>query len=75
MEFIFANDVWAILPYTKNVLCCDILNAPVNGSGYNQQFGLLSSNKSTEESVKLFLRDCQTFVDKLAASLREATGK
>ena len=82
-EFIFANDVRAILPYTKNVLCCDIhtrhrskrrllaagaekvlllsdiMTAPVDGSGYNEQFGLLGSNKATEDSVKLFPRDCQ----------------
>ena len=44
----------------------EIMTAPVNGSGCNEQFGLLGSNKATEESVKLFPRDCQTFVDKLA---------
>ena len=53
----------------------DILNAPVDGSGYNEQFGLLGSNKATEETVKLFPRDCQKFVDALSASLRAATGK
>lgn len=71
VEFLFANDVRAILPYTKNVLCCDIhsrqrsrrrllnagaekvlllsdlMTAPVDGSGYNEQFGLLGSNKAT----------------------------
>ena len=97
-EFIFANDVRAILPYSKNVLCCDIhtrekskrrllnagaekvlllsdiLNAPVNGSGYNESYGLLGSNKSTEEKVKLFPRDCRAFVDELQKSLEKATG-
>ena len=51
------------------------MTAPVNGSGYNEQFGLLGSNKATEESVKLFPRDCRSFVDALAQSLRSATGR
>ena len=98
-EIIFANNAKAILPYTKNVLCCDIhtrartkrllkngganvvigldevLNAPVNGSGYNENYGLLGSNKSTEESVKLFPRNCQPIVDAIAENLYKATGK
>ncbi len=53
----------------------DILNAPVDGSGYNEQYGLLGSNKATEDTVKLFPRDCQTFVDALQAKLIEMTGK
>ena len=53
----------------------DLLNRSVDGSGYNEQFGLLGSNKATEDSVKLFPRDCKTFVDALADSLRRATGK
>ncbi len=53
----------------------DILNAPVDGSGYNEQYGLLGSNKATEDSVKLFPRDCQPVVDGIAARLKEATGK
>ena len=53
----------------------DILNAPVNGSGYNENYGLLGSNKSTEESVKLFPRDCQPIVDAIQKKLFEATGK
>ncbi|MBQ3101185.1 MAG: coenzyme F420-0:L-glutamate ligase [Clostridia bacterium] len=40
----------------------DILNAPVNGSGCNEKYGLLGSNKATENSVKLFPRDCRDFV-------------
>lgn len=53
----------------------DILSAPVDGSGYNEQYGLLGSNKATEETVKLFPRDCQTLVEQIQASLKEKTGK
>ncbi|MBQ2709712.1 MAG: coenzyme F420-0:L-glutamate ligase, partial [Clostridia bacterium] len=53
----------------------EILNAPVNGSGYNADYGLLGSNKATDEQVKLFPRDCQAVVDAIAAKLYEATGK
>lgn len=53
----------------------DILNQPVNGSGYNPEYGLLGSNKSTEDSIKLFPRDCQPVVDAIAKNLFEATGK
>ena len=98
-EIIFANNAKAILPYTKNVLCCDIhtrartkrilkaagaevvlgldeiLNAPVNGSGYNADYGLLGSNKATEDQVKLFPRDCQPVVDAIQEKLFAATGK
>lgn len=98
-EIIFSNRAEAILPYTKNVLCCDIhtrkrtkrrlekagaekvlamdgiLTESVNGSGYNEQFGLYGTNKATDDSVKLFPRDCQHFVDTLAAKLQAATGK
>ena len=98
-EIIFANDCRAILPYTKNVLNCDIhtrartkrllkaagaenvygldeiMNAPVNGSGCNEAYGLLGSNKATEDTVKLFPRNCQPVVDAIAAKLKEKTGK
>ena len=97
-EIIFANNPKAILPYTKNVLACDIhtrartkrilkaeganvfglddvMSAPVNGSGFNPDYGLLGSNKSTEETVKLFPRDCQPIVDAIAKNLKDATGK
>ncbi len=98
-EIILANDPRAILPYTKNVLNCDIhtrertkrilkaagaervygmdeiMNAPINGSGYNEKYGLLGSNKSTEDTVKLFPRDCQDLVLDIQARLFEATGK
>ncbi len=53
----------------------EILNAPVNGSGYNENYGLLGSNKSTEDQVKLFPRECQPVVDAIAAKLKAATGK
>ena len=98
-EIVFANDPRAILPYTKNVLCCDIhtrqrtkrllkaagaervfgldeiLNAPVSGSGCNEKYGLLGSNKSTEEKVKLFPRDCQGLVEAIQRKLLDKTGK
>jgi len=53
----------------------DLLNAPVDGSGYNEKYGLLGSNKATEDSVKLFPTNCQAFVDALAYRLKEMTGK
>ena len=53
----------------------DILTASVNGSGYNEQFGLLGSNKSTEESVKLFPRNCTPFVEAVQQALKAACGK
>ncbi|MBR3868386.1 MAG: coenzyme F420-0:L-glutamate ligase [Clostridia bacterium] len=53
----------------------DILNAPVNGSGYNENYGLLGSNKATEDQVKLFPRDCQPVVDAIHDKLLKATGK
>ncbi len=98
-EIIFANDPRAVLPYTKNVISCDIhtrartkrllraagaervygldeiMNAPVNGSGYNENYGLLGSNKATEDQVKLFPRECQPVVDAIQKKLYEATGK
>ncbi len=53
----------------------EIMNAPVNGSGYNERYGLLGSNKSTEDTVKLFPRDCQDLVMDIQARLLELTGK
>ena len=53
----------------------EILNAPVDGSGYNEKYGLLGSNKATEETVKLFPRDCQGLVDSIQAEMKEKTGK
>ena len=98
-EIIFANDPRAVLPYTKNVLTCDIhtrhrskrllkaagaeivyglddiLSESVNGSGYNEQYGLLGSNKATDEQVKLFPRDCQAVVEDIQSRLYTSTGK
>ena len=53
----------------------EILNAPVNGSGFNADYGLLGSNKATEDQIKLFPRDCQPVVDAIQQKLFEATGK
>ncbi|MBQ4073457.1 MAG: coenzyme F420-0:L-glutamate ligase [Clostridia bacterium] len=53
----------------------EIMNAPINGSGCNEAYGLLGSNKATEETVKLFPRNCQPVVDAIQAKLKEATGK
>ena len=98
-EIIFANDPRAVLPYTKNVLTCDIhtrhrskrllksagaeivyglddiLSESVNGSGYNEHYGLLGSNKATDDQVKLFPRDCQVVVEDIQKRLFDATGK
>ena len=99
VEVIFANDPRAILPYTKNVLNCDIhtrartkrllkaagaervygldeiMTASVDGSGYNERFGLLGSNKATENTIKLFPRDCQGLVEDIQTKMLEMTGK
>jgi len=53
----------------------DILSAPVDGSGWNEDYGVLGSNKSTEDSVKLFPRDCEALVAEIARALKDATGK
>ena len=53
----------------------DILTAPVDGSGYNDKYGLLGSNKATEDTVKLFPVNCQPVVDRIHQMLLEATGK
>ena len=53
----------------------DIMNAPINGSGSNEKYGLLGSNKSTEDTVKLFPRDCQDLVLDIQARILKATGK
>lgn len=53
----------------------DILTAPVNNSSYNEQFGLLGTNKATETTVKLFPRDCQSLVERTQSKILELTGK
>ena len=100
VKVIFANDCRAILPYTKNVLNCDIhtrvrtkrlltkagaervfgldelLTESIDGSGWNSRYGLLGSNKATEDTVKLFPREeCQQLVEDIQAKLLEVTGK
>ena len=99
VEILFANDPRAVLPYTKDVLTCDIhtrkrtkrllkaaganrvlglddiMTASVDGSGYNETYGLLGSNKATEEQVKLFPRSCQGLVDAIQARMLAETGK
>ena len=53
----------------------DIMNAPVDGSGCNEKYGLLGSNKSTEDKVKLFPRECKALVLDIQARILAATGK
>ena len=53
----------------------EILTSPVNNSGYNESYGLLGSNKATEDQVKLFPRDCQALVEDIQARIKAATGK
>lgn len=60
----------------KTVLGLDeILNAPVNGSGCNEKYGLLGSNKSTEDKIKLFPRECKALVLDIQKRIFDATGK
>ena len=53
----------------------DILNAPVDGSGCNEKYGLLGSNKSTENMVKLFPRECMDLVKDIQSQFMDKTGK
>ncbi len=53
---------------------CDIMNAPVNGSGYNPDYGLLGTNKATERTVKLFPNNAKEVSEQIAAKLYEKTG-
>lgn len=53
----------------------DILSESINGSGFNEAYGLLGSNKATEDSVKLFPNNCQPIVDEIQAKIKEITGK
>ena len=66
-----------LLAAGAKVVCSldDILNAPVNGSGCNERYGMLGSNKSTEDKIKLFPRECQGMVEEIQASILEKTGK
>lgn len=53
----------------------DIMTAPINGSGFNKNYGLLGSNKSTEDKVKLFPRECYDLVLEIQRVIKERTGK
>ena len=53
----------------------EIMNAPIGGSGYNEKYGLLGSNKATDEQVKLFPRNCQALVEDIQALIQTKTGK
>ncbi|MBQ4069222.1 MAG: coenzyme F420-0:L-glutamate ligase [Lachnospiraceae bacterium] len=53
----------------------DILTSSVNGSGYNEKYGLLGSNKSTEDQIKLFPKECQSLVEDIQAEILKLTGK
>ncbi len=53
----------------------DILNSSVDGSGFNENYGLLGSNKATEETVKLFPRESQDLVNDIQKTILEATGR
>ena len=53
----------------------DILTSPINGSGCNEEYGLLGSNKATEDKVKLFPRNCEEFVLEVQAEMFKRTGK
>ena len=53
----------------------DILTASVNGSGYNTKYGLLGSNKATEDTIKLFPNECFELVEDIQARMLEKTGK
>lgn len=60
----------------KTVLSLDdILNSSVDGSGYNTKYGLLGSNKATENTIKLFPRECKPMVEEIQKIFLEKTGK
>lgn len=53
----------------------DILTSSINGSGFNSKYGLLGSNKSTEDKIKLFPQDCQDLVEDIQSEILKKTGK
>lgn len=53
----------------------DLMTSSVNGSGYNSDYGILGSNKATEDSIKLFPINCQEFVDEIQEEIKKRTGK
>ena len=66
-----------LLANGAKVVCSldDLMNAPVNGSGCNEKYGLLGSNKSTEDKIKLFPRECKDLVLSIQKNVFDATGK
>ena len=66
-----------LLANGAKVVCSldDLMNAPVNGSGCNEKYGLLGSNKSTEDKIKLFPRECKELVLAIQKNVLDATGK
>lgn len=60
---------------TKIYSLDDILTESIDGSGFNEQFGLLGANKAQEDSIKLFPHNCQPVVDNIQAMLKKETGK
>ena len=66
-----------LLANGAKVVCSldDLMTAPVNGSGCNEKYGLLGSNKSTEEKIKLFPRECRDLVLTIQKNILNATGK
>ncbi len=66
-----------LLANGAKVVCSmdDLMTAPVNGSGYNERYGLLGSNKSTEDQIKLFPKECTDLVEAIQAELLKKTGK
>lgn len=71
----FRNKNLLLKKGAKKVITLDeILSKPVNGSGYNEKYGVLGSNLSTDEKLKLFPRDTQVFVDKLQKRFKEECG-
>lgn len=53
----------------------DLLIKPINGSGFNPDYGLLGSNTATDSTIKLFPRDCQQVVEDIQSLIKEKTGK
>lgn len=53
----------------------DLLNESVSGSGFNAEYGILGSNKATEDTIKLFPNDCTDFVKSIQEQVKEKTGK
>ena len=68
------RDTLAAMPGKTVYTLADVMAAPVDGSGYHDQYGLLGSNKATEEKLKLFPRSCQPVVDAIQARIQKERG-